>query len=77
MSIIAESRIFLKRMDKLSILLHYTFMVIRTWKQAGDNVYKTQKIDIRPISGHQVLLRERPDQLCVNLTSVKTDVEEL
>ena len=29
------------------------------------------------ISGHQALLKQRPDQLCDSLTSVKTDVREL
>ena len=29
------------------------------------------------ISGHQTLLKQRLDQLCNSLTSVKTDVEEL
>ena len=29
------------------------------------------------ISGHQALLKKRLDQLCVSLTSVKTDIEEL
>lgn len=44
------------------------------------NVYKTrylQKLVLDLKSGHQALLKWRPDQLCDSLTSVKTGVEEL
>ena len=38
---------------------------------------KHEKSVLDLISGHRALLKQRLDQLCDNLTSVKTDVEEL
>ena len=38
---------------------------------------KHKKSILDLISGHQALLKQRLDQLCESLTSVKTDVEEL
>ena len=38
---------------------------------------KHEKLVLDLISGHQALLKQRLDQLCDSLTSVKTDVEEL
>ena len=38
---------------------------------------KHEKFVLDLISGHQTLLKQRLDQLCDSLTSVKTDVEEL
>ena len=38
---------------------------------------KHEKSVLDLISGHQALLKQRLDQLCDSLTSVKTDVEEL
>ena len=38
---------------------------------------KHEKSVLDLISGHRALLKQRLDQLCYNLTSVKTDVEEL
>ena len=38
---------------------------------------KHEKLVLDLISGHQPLLKQRLDQLCDSLTSVKTDVEEL
>ena len=37
---------------------------------------KHKKLVLDLISGHQALLKQRLDQLCNNLTSVKADVEE-
>ena len=36
-----------------------------------------QNILLNLVSGHQALLKQKLDQLCDSLTSVKTDVEEL
>ena len=38
---------------------------------------KPKKLVLDLISGHQALLKQRLDQLCDSLISVKTDVEEV
>ena len=38
---------------------------------------KHEKLVLDLISGYQALLKQRLEQLCDSLTSVKTDVEEL
>ena len=45
-------------------------------KEEGRNFTKHEISVLGLISGHQALLKERPDQQCDSLTLVKTDVED-
>ena len=52
--------------------------ILANFKTKQEGMFtKHEKLVSDLISGHQTLLKQRLDELCHSVTSVKTDVEEL